>query len=86
VAISACFVSVGVTSVWAMLRTRQLLLGSCAVLAVGMLAACIPSFYMGILPFRFWGTLLIFEAVFLLASLFVVRVSGYRLVRISARK
>ena len=45
--LSLCFVSVGVTSVWALLGRAHLILRSCVVLFIGLLTACIPTYFLG---------------------------------------
>ncbi|MAD81308.1 MAG: hypothetical protein QGF59_14925 [Pirellulaceae bacterium] len=84
--LSLCFVSVGVTSVWALLGRAHLILRSCVVLFIGLLTACIPTYSLEEGELWFWITMMIVEATVLLASLFVVRLCGFRLVRTSYGK
>jgi hypothetical protein len=85
--VSLCFVSVGVTSVWAMLGRTHIVLRSCVVLFIGAAAACIPpsSLVRGSWGLGPWITLMTVQVFVLLASLFVVRRCGFRLVRVSSK-
>ena len=82
--LSLCFVSVGVTSVWALLGRSHLFVRSCVVLCIGAGAGCVPGLFLrqdGGVHWQ-WIALMIVQAAVLLGSLFVVRQCGFRLVRI----
>jgi hypothetical protein len=83
VTIGLCFVSVGITSVWAMLGSGRTLIRSVIVLAISLLTSLIPSYCIDGGELWFWGVMMTAEATVLLVSLFVVRRIGYRLVRLS---
>jgi hypothetical protein len=79
---SLCFVSVGVTTVWAMLGSH-FLLRSVGVLLVAVSSGGILSFGLVRSEHWFWFSVTLAEAAFLLTSLWIVRLCGYRLVRLS---
>jgi hypothetical protein len=82
--VSLSFMSVAGTSVWAMLGKAHLVRRSCIVLVVGLPPACVPVFFLGDENnLWFWITILTVQTTVLLASLFVVRRCGFRLVRLS---
>lgn len=81
--IGLCFVSVGITSAWAMLGRDRTLIRSVIVLAISLLTSLIPAYCVDGGAFRFWGVIMTVEATVLLVSLFVVRRIGYRLVGLS---
>ena len=82
-ALSLCFSAVGLTSVWTMLGQKYLLIRGSAVLFIGFLAASIPTYLTGGSDLWFWLTIMISESTFLLASLYVLRRCGFRLIRVS---
>jgi len=83
--ISLCFVSVGVTSVWASLGRAHLLPRCGGVFSIGLLTASIPTYLFERGDVWFWTAMMITEVMVLLVSLLVVRRCGFRLVRVSRR-
>ncbi len=81
--ISLCFVSVGLASVWAMFGKSPPLIRSIVVLLIAASSGCIPAYSFNTSEYSFWISMMLAEAVFLLVSLWIVRLCGYRLVRLS---
>ncbi len=82
--ISLCYVSVGLASVWAMFGKSPSLIRSIVVLLTAVLSGGILAWLvMDGRQKRFWFSVTLAEAAFLLASLWIIRLCGYRLVRLS---
>ncbi len=85
IAVELCFLTVGVISVWATLGNGYVLLRSLIVLMISLFAAVALVYAVeGAVKNVIFCTLVGVMAIFTLASLYVVRRSGYRMVRISS--
>ena len=83
VAYSVCFIAVGISSLWAMLGISHVVGRIAVVLALAVASAFIPAFVVGRGDFAFWAVMMLAESIFVLASLFVARWLGYRLIRVA---
>lgn len=83
--ICVCSASVGSASAWAMLGRGNLFLRSSIVFIIGLLMACILTFFLGG-AWWFWNITMVLESACLLCSLYVVRQCGFRLVHYHSAK
>jgi len=80
--LALCFITVALTSIWAMLGTGNLILRSIIVLIIAVISGSAFSYYVlgGMFPFFFfWTSITIMQALLLIVSLGVLRRLGYRL-------
>jgi len=83
--LSLCFITVALTSIWAMLGTGSPILRSIIVLTIAAISGgALGFFYEN--DFFFWTSIMIMQALLLIGSLGVLRYLGYRLLGKTADK
>ena len=81
--LSACFVAIGVTSIWATLGASHLALRIAVVALLALAVSCIPTFLMRQGNYWDWMLMMLVKVACLLGSLLVLRLLGYRLLRLT---